>query len=66
MFRSFRQRRSPPSLQPARSLFFLSDQIEFAKGGIPASFPGAGGLYVGKQASYGQDRWDECGEENYH
>jgi Zn-dependent M28 family amino/carboxypeptidase len=46
--------------------FFLSDQIEFAKGGVPASFPGSGSTYVGKPPRYGEVRWDEYGEKNYH
>jgi Zn-dependent M28 family amino/carboxypeptidase len=46
--------------------FFLSDQIEFAKAGVPAAFPSSGNVYVGEPASYGEDRWNEYGAKNYH
>lgn len=46
--------------------FFLSDQIEFAKGGIPASFPGSGSLYAGRPESYGEERWNQYGAKRYH
>jgi len=46
--------------------FFASDQIEFAKAGIPAVFPGAGSVYRGKPAEYGDQKWDEYGAKHYH
>lgn len=46
--------------------FFLSDQLEFAKVGIPAIFPGSGSSYVGKSANYGDQKWGEYGEKHYH
>jgi Zn-dependent M28 family amino/carboxypeptidase len=48
------------------SLFFSSDQIEFAKAGIPAVFPFSGNNYVGKPAELGVTRWTAYGERDYH
>lgn len=48
------------------SYFFVSDQIEFAKAGIPAVFPSAGSLYRDQPAGYGDRKWDEYGEKRYH
>lgn len=48
------------------SYFFASDQIEFAKAGIPAVFPSAGSNYRGQPAEYGDRKWGEYGEQRYH
>jgi Zn-dependent M28 family amino/carboxypeptidase len=48
------------------SYFFLSDQVEFAKAGVPALFFGSGSLYVGRPEAYGEEKWNEYGERHYH
>jgi Zn-dependent M28 family amino/carboxypeptidase len=48
------------------SYFFASDQVEFAKAGIPAVFPSAGSLYRGQPPEYGDRKWGEYGEKRYH
>lgn len=48
------------------SYFFASDQIEFAKAGVPAVFPSAGSLYRGQPPEYGDRKWGEYGEKHYH
>ena len=48
------------------SYFFASDQIEFAKAGVPAVFPSAGSDYLGQPAAYGDQKWGEYGEKHYH
>ncbi len=47
-------------------MYFASDQIEFAKGGIPAVFPWSGVDYVGKSPGFGEKIWDEYIEKRYH
>jgi Zn-dependent M28 family amino/carboxypeptidase len=48
------------------SYYFLSDQIEFARAGIPAAFPGAGSSYRDRPAGYGDEKWGEYGAKHYH
>lgn len=48
------------------TLYFSSDQIEFARAGIPAAFPFSGFLYVGKPKSFGEEKWGTYGEHHYH
>ena len=47
-------------------LYFGSDQIEFAKAGIPAVFPFSGSAYVGKPKDYGEERWNAYSAKDYH
>ncbi|MEO7673449.1 MAG: M28 family peptidase [Pyrinomonadaceae bacterium] len=54
------------SLDGDGGYYFASDQIEFAKVGIPAVFPWSGFDYVGKPADYGEKKWDEYGKKRYH
>lgn len=46
--------------------FFLSDQFEFARAGVPAVFPGSGSNYVGKPAEFGDAKWNDYGSKDYH
>jgi Zn-dependent M28 family amino/carboxypeptidase len=48
------------------SLYFASDQIEFAKAGIPAVFPFSGSEYVGRPKEFGDAQWNAYGERDYH
>lgn len=47
-------------------LYFASDQIEFAKVGIPACFPFSGSEYIGKPKKWGDKKWEAYSENNYH
>lgn len=47
-------------------LYFASDQIEFAKAGIPAAFPFSGFEYVGKPKEFGESKWAEYSSSGYH
>ena len=46
--------------------FFKSDQIEFAKVGIPAIFPFAGSKIIGKPEGYGDEKYNEYHKNDYH
>jgi Zn-dependent M28 family amino/carboxypeptidase len=48
------------------SYYFASDQIEFAKAGVPAVFPWSGSEYIDKPAEYGDKKWKEYSEKRYH
>jgi len=48
------------------SLYFSSDQIEFAKSGVPAAFPFSGSEYVGKSKEFGEAAWDAYSKNDYH
>ena len=47
-------------------LYFSSDQIEFAKAGVPAVFPFSGFEYIDKPADFGDKKWGKYGEKDYH
>ena len=47
-------------------IYFASDQIEFAKAGVPAVFPFSGYDYIDKPADFGEKKWGKYGEKNYH
>ena len=48
------------------SLYFGSDQIEFARAGIPAAFPFSGSAYVGRPKEFGDAHWTTYAERDYH
>lgn len=48
------------------SLYFGSDQIEFAKAGIPAAFPFSGFEYIGKSKEFGDRKWESYSDHDYH
>ncbi|MDI1243198.1 MAG: M20/M25/M40 family metallo-hydrolase [bacterium] len=54
------------SLDSTGGLYFGSDQIEFAKAGIPAVFPWSGVDYVGKSKDFGENVWEEYSAKRYH
>ncbi len=54
------------SLDTTGGMYFASDQMEFAKAGIPAVFPWSGFEYVGKPKSYGDKAWWKYSAERYH
>lgn len=54
------------SLDETGGMYFASDQIEFAKIGIPAVFPWSGFDYPGKPTGYGEKVWEEYSAKRYH
>jgi Zn-dependent M28 family amino/carboxypeptidase len=54
------------SLDETGGMYFASDQIEFAKVGVPAVFPWSGFDYQGKPKGYGDKVWGDYSENRYH
>jgi len=54
------------SLDSTGGMYFASDQIEFARAGIPAVFPWSGFDYVGKPQDHGEKVWGEYSDKRYH
>lgn len=52
--------------EPEKGFFYRSDHFEFAKQGVPALYTEAGDSYIGKPASYGQQKRDAYTENDYH
>ncbi len=60
-----------PDNAPNEGLFYRSDQLAFARGGVPAVFLGTGDTFRGRPAGYGQqvraayraDRYHQPGDE---
>jgi hypothetical protein len=48
------------------ALYFASDQISFARSGVPAAFPFSGSDYVGKPKGYGDEKWNSYSTDGYH
>ena len=48
------------------SLYFSSDQIQFARAGIPAAFPFSGSIYTGRPADFGDKKWSGYADKDYH
>lgn len=46
--------------------YFASDQIEFAKAGIPSIFPFSGFNYAGKPKDFGDGKWNSYSDNDYH
>jgi Zn-dependent M28 family amino/carboxypeptidase len=49
-----------------RGAYFRSDHFPFARAGIPGTSIQNGEDYIGKPATYGQDRKTEYTEKRYH
>ena len=47
-------------------LYYGSDQMEFAKAGIPSIFPFSGFDYVGKPKVFGDGKWSSYSDNDYH
>ena len=47
-------------------LYFGSDNVEFAKGGIPAFFAFGGFNYIGRPDDFGGNHWNEYADKDYH
>ena len=55
-----------PDAAPNQGLFFRSDQLAFARGGVPAVFINTGDRFVGQDADYGQRMRDAYRADRYH
>ncbi len=51
---------------PNQGLFFRSDQLAFARGGVPAVFVNTGDRYVGREPGYAQTVRDAYRADRYH
>ncbi len=47
-------------------MYYGTDNVEFAKGGIPAFFAFSGFEYVDKPADYGGNHWNDYADKDYH
>jgi Zn-dependent M28 family amino/carboxypeptidase len=47
-------------------LFLRSDQIEFAKAGVPSVFPFSGWKYIFKPDDFGEKKWEAYATNDYH
>src|SRR5690606_16628320 len=59
-------RRLVPDAEPEKGFYYRSDHFEFAKQGVPALYTDAGTSFIGKPASYGQEKRDEYTANDYH
>ena len=55
-----------PDVQPNQGLFFRSDQLHFARSGVPAVFINTGREFVGREEGYGDRVMGEYRSERYH
>ncbi|MEM8558625.1 MAG: M28 family peptidase, partial [Bacteroidota bacterium] len=55
-----------PDNQPNQGLFFRSDQLAFARGGVPAIFVNTGTDFVGQPEGYAAEIKAEYRRERYH
>jgi Zn-dependent M28 family amino/carboxypeptidase len=55
-----------PDLDPEKGRFYRSDQISFARAGIPALWARAGLDYIGQPADYGKKKIDDYVANSYH
>ena len=55
-----------PDVQPNQGLFFRSDQLHFARSGVPAVFINTGREFIGRDGGYGERVMSEYRGERYH
>lgn len=55
-----------PDVQPNQGLFFRSDQLHFARSGVPAVFINTGREFIGRDDGYGERVMSEYRSERYH
>lgn len=55
-----------PDNQPNQGLFFRSDQLHFARGGVPAVFLNTGMDFIGQDSDYGARVMNEYRQHRYH
>ena len=52
--------------EPDKGYYYRSDQLNFARGGIPALYFKSGQTYIGRPAGWGKDREAEYRKTRYH
>ena len=55
-----------PDAEPEKGFYYRSDHFSFAKVGVPAMMTDSGNDFIGKPASYGQEKRDEWTTKFYH
>ena len=55
-----------PDPHPEQGLFYRSDHFNFAKGSVPAIRLGTGLRFVGKPATWGEERYEDYRKNRYH
>lgn len=55
-----------PDSEPEKGYYYRSDHFPFAKVGVPALSTDSGVQFVGRPATYGQEKRDEWTEKYYH
>lgn len=55
-----------PDSEPEKGYYYRSDHFPFAKAGVPALSTDSGVEFIGKPATYGQEKRDEWTEKYYH
>jgi hypothetical protein len=55
-----------PDVQPGQGLFYRSDQLHFARNGVPAIFVNTGSQFIGQDASYAERVMGEYRQTRYH
>jgi Zn-dependent M28 family amino/carboxypeptidase len=52
--------------EPDKGYYYRSDQLNFARAGIPALYFRSGQTYIGRPAGWGKDREAEYRKTRYH
>jgi Zn-dependent M28 family amino/carboxypeptidase len=55
-----------PDPEPEKGFYYRSDHFSFAKMGVPSFFAEPGVTFVGRPASYGEEKRDEWTNRDYH
>jgi Zn-dependent M28 family amino/carboxypeptidase len=55
-----------PDSEPEKGFYFRSDHFHFARRGVPALYLDPGTEYIGKPASFGEQKHAEYNENHYH
>jgi hypothetical protein len=55
-----------PDVQPGQGLFYRSDQLHFARNGVPAIFVNTGSQFIGQDEGYAERVMGEYRRERYH
>jgi Zn-dependent M28 family amino/carboxypeptidase len=59
-------REMKPNSQPEKGGFYRADHFEFSKRGVPSLYTGGGKDFIGKPASFGQQKKDDYTAHHYH
>ncbi len=55
-----------PDVEPEKGFFYRSDQLEFARKGVPVLYTDAGTEFIGRTAQYAMTKRDEYTKRDYH